>query len=284
MSLDVTASLAVLSVAGRLGLSARLAYCKWMRVHVVSDVHGRADALRRAGDGADALICLGDLLLFIDYADHSQGIFPDLFGAENARRLVELRSAGHFDEARAHSAQLWARLDGDPRAHIEAAVAQQYAELFAAMPVPSYLTYGNVDLPRLWAAHSRPGQHILDGERIELDGWTFGFVGGGLRTAYRTPNELDDDVFAAKVAAVGDVDVLCTHIPPAVPDLLYDTVARRMERGSEAVLEVITKTQPRYVLFGHVHQPLQSRIRIGATECINVGHFRARGVPYLLQW
>ena len=40
----------------------------------------------------------------------------------------------------------------------------------------------------------------------------------------------------------------------------------------------------RYVLFGHVHQPLQSRIRIGDTECINVGHFRATGVPYVLQW
>ena len=198
MSLDGRYRLAAsLSVAGRLGLPARLAYCRWMRVHVVSDVHGRADALRRAGDGADALICLGDLLLFIDYADHSQGIFPDLFGAENARMLIELRSAGRFDEARAHSAQLWARLDGDPRAHIDAAVGRQYAVLFAAMPVPSYLTYGIVDLPRLWSAHVRPGQRVLDGERIELDGWVFGFVGGGLRTAYRTPNELDDDEFAA---------------------------------------------------------------------------------------
>ena len=69
-------------------------------MHVVSDVHGRADALAAAGAGADALICLGDLLLFIDYADHSQGIFPDLFGAEQARLLVELRSDGRFDEAR----------------------------------------------------------------------------------------------------------------------------------------------------------------------------------------
>jgi Icc-related predicted phosphoesterase len=251
---------------------------------VVSDVHGRSDALRRAGEGADALICLGDLLLFIDYADHSQGIFPDLFGADQARELVELRSIGQFDAARALSAKLWAQLDGDPRLHIEAAVGRQYAELFAAMPVPSYLTYGNVDLPRLWADHVRPGQHVLDGQRIELDGWTFGFVGGGLRTAYRTPNEIDDDVFDTKVAAVGNVDVLCAHIPPAVPELLYDTVARRMERGSEALLQVIRETQPRYVLFGHVHQPLQRRIRIGATECINVGHFRASGVPYVLQW
>jgi Icc-related predicted phosphoesterase len=255
-----------------------------MRVHVVSDVHGRADALRSAGDGADALICLGDLLLFIDYADHSLGIFPDLFGAEHARRLVELRSAGNFGEARELSAALWAQLGGDPRQHIEAAVSRQYAELFAAMPVPSYLTYGNVDLPRLWHEHVRPGQHVLDGQRVELDGWTFGFVGGGLRTTYRTPNELDDDEFAAKVEAIGDVDVLCAHIPPAVPELLYDTVARRMERGSEALLAAIEKTRPRYALFGHVHQPLQSRVRIGSTECINVGHFRAQGVPYVLQW
>jgi Icc-related predicted phosphoesterase len=255
-----------------------------MRVHIVSDVHGRSEALRRAGQGADALICLGDLLLFIDYADHSQGIFPDLFGAEQAHKLVELRSDGQFDAARALSAKLWAQLDGDPRQHIDAAASRQYADLFAAMPAPSYLTYGNVDLPRLWADHVRPGQHVLDGQRVELDGWTFGFVGGGLRTAYRTPNEIDDDVFATKVAAVGDVDVLCTHIPPAVPELLYDTVARRMERGSEALLQLVTESRPRYVLFGHVHQPLQSRIRIGTTECINVGHFRASGLPYVLQW
>jgi Icc-related predicted phosphoesterase len=255
-----------------------------MRVHVVSDVHGRADALKKAGDGADALICLGDLLLFIDYADHSQGIFPSLFGAEHARRLVALRDARRFDEAREMSAGLWAQLGGDPRQHIEAAVTRQYSELFAAMPVPSYLTYGNVDLPRMWSDHMRPGHQVLDGERVQLDGWTFGFVGGGLRTAYRTPNELDDDVYAAKVEAIGEVDVLCAHIPPAVPELLYDTVARRMERGSEALLTAIQKTKPRYVLFGHVHQPLQSRIRIGQTECINVGHFRARGTPYVLQW
>ena len=39
------------------------------RVHVVSDVHGNARDLARAGEGADALICLGDLVLFLDYAD-----------------------------------------------------------------------------------------------------------------------------------------------------------------------------------------------------------------------
>jgi Icc-related predicted phosphoesterase len=255
-----------------------------MRVHVVSDVHGRADALKSAADGADALICLGDLLLFVDYADHKNGIFPDLFGAEAAEEFIALRTAQRFDEARQVSARLWAALGGDPAAHVEAAASRQYAELFAALPEPSYLTYGNVDIPRMWAEHLRPGHRVLDGERVELGGWSFGFVGGGLRTVYRTPYELPDDVYAAKVAAVGQVDVLCAHIPPAVPDLLFDTVARRMERGSEALLDAVRMTQPRYLLFGHVHQPLASRITIGRTECVNVGHFRATGTPYALEW
>lgn len=255
-----------------------------MRVHVVSDVHGRADALRRAGDGADALICLGDLLAFLDYADHSRGIFAELFGAAAAAELIALRTAQRFDAARALSARLRATLDGDPASHLDAAVDRQYAELFGAMPTPSYLTYGNVDIPRMWAAHLRPGLRVLDGERAEIGGLTFGFVGGGLRSAYRTPYELDDDVYAAKVEAVGAVDVLCAHIPPDVPELLFDTVARRMERGSEALLAAVHRTQPRYLLFGHVHQPLARAMTIGGTQCVNVGHFRASGTPYVLAW
>ena len=45
-----------------------------MRVHVVSDVHGNVDALARAGDGADALVVLGDLIDFVDYRDPTGGI------------------------------------------------------------------------------------------------------------------------------------------------------------------------------------------------------------------
>jgi Icc-related predicted phosphoesterase len=255
-----------------------------MRVHVISDVHGRTDALRRACDGADALICLGDLLLFLDYADHSRGIFADLFGAQAAREFIALRTAQQFDAAREFSSGLWASLPGEPAATINAAVAAQYAELFDAMPTPAYLTYGNVDIPRLWADHLRAGHQVLDGGRVEIGGLTFGFVGGGLRSVYRTPNEIDDDTFAAKVEAVGAVDVLCAHIPPEVPELLFDTVAQRMERGSQALLDAVHRTQPRYLLFGHVHQPLVDRLTIGSTQCVNVGHFRASGTPYVLQW
>jgi Icc-related predicted phosphoesterase len=253
-----------------------------MRVHVVSDVHGNTEALARAGDGAEALVCLGDLLLFLDYRDHSRGIFPDLFGAENATRLVRMRTERRFEDARAFSAELWSGVGMDRAEAIEGAVRRQYAELFAAFPAPTYATYGNVDLPRLWPEFARAGVTVLDGQTVELGGLTFGFVGGGLPSPMRTPFEITDEEYAAKVAALGRVDVLCTHIPPAVPELTYDTVARRFERGSEAVLEVIRETQPAYALFGHVHQPLARRMRIGRTECVNVGHFNATGRPWVL--
>ncbi|MGW7430849.1 metallophosphoesterase family protein [Streptomyces sp. NPDC054861] len=255
-----------------------------MRVHVVSDVHGNTGALAKAGEGADALICLGDLVLFLDYADHSRGIFPELFGVENADLIVELRTARRFDEARELGRRLWAALEVDRDTAIEAAVRRQYAEMFAAFPTPTYATYGNVDIPRLWPEFARPGTTVLDGDRIELGGLVFGFVGGGLRTPMRTPYEISDEEYAAKVEALGAVDVLCSHIPPDVPELTYDTVARRFERGSRALLDAIRRTRPRYALFGHVHQPLARRMRIGATECVNVGHFAATGRPWALEW
>lgn len=253
-----------------------------MRLHVVSDVHGRADALAKAGDGADALICLGDLIGFLDYDDHGSGIMGSLFGAEAVGRLVALRTASRYQEAREFSRSLWAGRESERMAVLEAAVRAQYAELFAAFPTPTYLTYGNVDIPHLYADYARDGVTVLDGEVVTLGGLTFGFVGGGLQTPMHTPFEISDEAYAEKVAAVGAVDVLCTHLPPHLPGLLYDVRGQRFERGSVAVLEAIQRTQPRYAIFGHVHSPLQRSVRIGRTECINVGHFQASGRPYVL--
>ncbi|WP_374983471.1 metallophosphoesterase [Streptomyces fradiae] len=258
-----------------------------MRIHVVSDVHGNARDLAAAGEGADALLCLGDLVLFLDYADHARGIFPDLFGEENTRRYVALRTDRRFDEARVLARGLWARLAErgvDQATAVESAVRAQYAELFAAFPTPTYATYGNVDLPRLWPEYARPGTTVLDGGRAEIGGLVFGFVGGGLPTPMRTPYEVPEEEYAAKVEALGEVDVLCSHIPPDLPELTYDTVARRFERGSTALLDAIRRVRPRYALFGHVHQPLVRRMRVGATECVNVGHFASSGRPWALEW
>ncbi len=255
-----------------------------MRVHVVSDVHGSVEALSRAAEGADVLVCLGDLVLFLDYQDPGGGIFADLFGAQAAQQLIALRGEKRFDEARAWSADLWAGLGEDRATVLQRKVREQYAALFAVLPDRTYLTYGNVDVPALWPEFLRPGHTVLDGQTADIGGLTWGFVGGGLTTPMRTPYEISDEAYAEKVAALGAVDVLACHIPPDIPELLYDVEARRFERGSSATLQAIRDTQPRLALFGHVHQPLQGRVRIGRTECVNVGHFRGTGTPYALSY
>ena len=264
-----------------------------MRVHVVSDVHGNADALKRAGDGADALVVLGDLVDFVDYRDHEKGIMGALFGAEKVAGFARLRREGTRDETVAYSRALWASLD-DPAAAVDEAVRAQYATLFAAMTAPTYATPGNVDTPDLWTEFAGQGIEVLDGAVTEIGGLRFGFVGGAVlpdgvlprprKGAAWRPYLRAREEFDAAVAQLEDVEVLCTHIPPAVPDLVYDVVARRSELGSDALRELIAVQRPRWSVFGHVHQPLAARRRLGRTECRNVGHFKETGQPYVLRW
>ena len=161
-------------------------------------------------------------------------------------------------------------------------IRQQYRGLFDAMPEPALLTYGNVDVPALWPEFLKAGHQVVDGAVINIEGIRMGFVGGGLASPMRTPYELTEEQYAEKIQALGPVDVLFTHIPPAVPQLTYDTVARRFEVGSGAILEYLKEYAPALHLFGHVHQPLRARARLGKTECMNVGHFHGRKLPFVI--
>jgi Icc-related predicted phosphoesterase len=260
-----------------------------VRIHVVSDVHGNADALARAGDSADALIVLGDLLDFVDYHDYSGGIFGEIFGPDAVAKFAELRRSTVPTEAGAYVRSLWASVE-DPRRRVQEAIRDQYAKLFAAMTAPTYVTPGNVDAPALWSEFAGEGITVLDGEVTEIAGLRFGFVGGTvlaegakLRPGMGwTPYLRSQADFAEGVSRLRDIDVLCSHVPPAIPELTYDVVARRAELGSSALLDCIDRQRPRWSLFGHVHQPLAQRVRHGGTECVNVGHFQRTATPYVL--
>src|SRR5437764_4566483 len=103
--------------------------CWTVRVHVVSDVHGNADALARAGDGADALLVLGDLIDFVDYHDYSAGILGSVFGPRAVHQFAQLRSGGAPGAASAFVRDLWAEVS-DPREVVRQAVIDQYERLF----------------------------------------------------------------------------------------------------------------------------------------------------------
>lgn len=256
-----------------------------MAVYVVSDLHGAEEDLKAALPPGSTLVLLGDLVNFLDYINMT-GILTEVFSLEDVAAVVELRTAGRVDEARAMMQERSRGREEEIRTAIGAKVREQYGSVFAALPNPTYLILGNVDHPGLAAQFATEADGVIlpDGQVLEIEGERFGFVGGALPTPLRVAGEISEEEMKAKVEGLGECDVLCSHIPPDVPELCFDTLAGKSERGSSDLLTYIKEAQPRVAYFGHVHQPLLSSMTIGRTRCINVGYFRStkRAFPHSL--
>lgn len=247
-----------------------------MPVYVVSDLHGAADALHEQVPPGASLLLLGDLINFIDYFSMT-GILTEVFSVATVAEVVRLRTAGDLDQARRVMAERSEGKEEEIRHEIGRRVREEYENVFSVLPDPTYVILGNVDNPGIVATlrSSHPQVRDPDGQVVAIDGERFGFVGGALPTPMHVAGEISEAEMRAKVENLGECDVVCSHIPPAVPELCFDTIARKPERGSKDLLEYIKDVQPRRAYFGHLHQPLISAMRIGRTLCVNVGYFRA---------
>ncbi len=253
-----------------------------IRVTAISDVHGAADLIPSVAASCDVLLVLGDLINVLDYRT-MDGILVDVFGREPVAEAARLRAEGRPDEARAVI-----RSSVDPSDAAAAGVRfmslakAEYERVLASIPDGALVTFGNADVPDLLRGAAPDGVRFVDAGIVEIGAWTFGFVGGGVRTASSvgTPGEVAEEEFEAKLDGLGRVDVVCTHMPPRLPAYTYDVVGRRFEPGSAGLLGFVRRHRPRFALFGHVHNPLMGRGTIGATEMINVGHFQAHGRGY----
>lgn len=252
-----------------------------MRVRAISDVHGAVEHVAAAASDADVLLVLGDLINVLDYRSWT-GILVEAFGREPVQESARLRAEGRFEEAREafrmHAGDLDAARDS-----FLALARKQYEAVFEALPEGTLVTFGNVDIPDMLREHLPDGIRFVDAEAVEIDGVTFGFVGGGVRTPLGIPGEVDEATYDAKFEAVGAVDVICTHMPPRIPWFVYDVVARKFEPGSTGLIAYVQEHQPRYALFGHVHNPMAGRGTIRRTELINVGHFQAHGQGFVIE-
>jgi Icc-related predicted phosphoesterase len=253
-----------------------------MSIYVVSDLHGATDALKKAVPEGSTLLLLGDLINFLDYTSMS-GILTEVFSIEAVEEVVRLRTSGQVLEARKVMHNRAVGREDEVRSEISKRMMEQYEKVFAALPDPTYFILGNVDQPRITHELARSTKAAIEanGEVVDLEGERFGFVGGALPTPLGVAGEVSEEVMKATVDGLGEVDILCSHIPPAVPELCYDTRAEKSERGSRDLLRYIEDVQPRRAYFGHVHQPLLSSLVIGRTECINVGYFRGTGRAFL---
>jgi Icc-related predicted phosphoesterase len=253
-----------------------------MRVTAISDVHGAAEAIPSVASGCDVLLVLGDLINVLDYRT-MDGILVQVFGREPVAEAARLRAEGRFDEARrAFRSRVAPEEEAGLRTRFLDLARVDYERVFEAIPAGALVTFGNVDVPDLLRAVMPDGVRFVDGEAVRIGAWTFGFVGGGVRTPLAIPGEVAEGEYDAKLERIGAVDVVCTHMPPRLPGYTYDVVARKFEPGSVGLVGHVRCHRPRFALFGHVHNPLVPRGTIGATELVNVGHFQANGVGFTL--
>lgn len=248
-------------------------------IRLISDVHGAVVALRRVVAEPGTLLILGDLINFIDYRNNS-GIVADVAGKEFVDRIVGLRTEGDFTAA----GEVWRDhmrgREDEYRRRYAKAIQAAYEEICEPLEgVEAYATYGNVDNPDVMQRVLPDSVRFVEAERFELDGQVFGMVGGGVPTI-NSPGEIEDDVMAQRLARVGPVEVLCTHVAPAVQPLATDVVGGRA-KGSDALRSYLEKHQPRFHYFGDIHQPQAVSWMVGSTRCINIGYFRATGRAFV---
>jgi Icc-related predicted phosphoesterase len=252
-------------------------------VKVVSDLHSGVEALAREVQPDDTLLLLGDLINVIDYGA-MDGILVDVYGADAVAEVVTLRAQRRFDEARVVMQRRREGREEEVAARFQTLIREAYRRVAEALPRRTYVILGNVDSPGIATevlSEYAPGAELVDGAVLEIDGMRVGFVGGGLPTPLHVAGEVSEEEYDAKLGGLGRVDVVCSHVPPDLPELTYDTVARRRERGSASLLVYVRDFQPIRVFFGHIHQPLLSSTHMGRTHLMNAGYFRRtqRAIP-----
>lgn len=244
-------------------------------MRLIADVHGAVAALRRVAREPGPLLILGDLINFIDYRDN-QGIVTEVSGQEFTDQMVALRTVGEAVAAGALWQEFRKGREDELRRAYDEAIEAAYDEILGPLAgTECYVTFGNVDRPSMMKQKLPGGVRYVDGEVVEIEGLRVGFAGGGI-ISIGTQGEVSDEEMAAKLQQIGDVDMLCTHVPPAIPAVQKDVIAGRA-KGSEAIVEFLHRTRPRWHYFGDVHQPQATTWRVGSTICRNVGYFRATG-------
>ncbi len=244
---------------------------------LIADVHGAVTKLRALVAATDEqLVVLGDLINFVDYRT-MDGILAELAGRDWVRRLIQLRTEGRIDEARA----LWSKVrEGDAndlQQRTADLIEAAYEEICGALEgADAVVTFGNVDRLEVLQRYLPEGNTFIEAGLLEIEGWAVGVVGGGVPSGLRVPGELSDDEMARRLSALGPVEILCTHVPPAVPQLQRDVVGGT-QKGSQAVLEYVLEHRPQFHYFGDIHQPQAINWVVGDTLCRNAGYFRATG-------
>lgn len=245
-----------------------------MAVKILSDIHGEYGAIKEQLERDDVAVMLGDYLNLIDFRT-MDGILAQVYSRDEVVRALALIAKGNKKEARQ---QIRATIGGtaEKNEKVRELIVQSYEEFFASIPCKCFMLYGNTDGPEVMRGFAGGKNELVESGVVTVGGERFGMVSGAPYGPWNVglPGEMETERYNGLVASLGPVDVLCTHYPPAVPDLTWDMLGNRDEEGSAALLDFIDAHTPAYHYFGHVHHPRSSRAARGNTRLVNAGFFR----------
>ena len=135
-------------------------------VLIVSDIHGRFDALASLAGSGETLLVLGDLINLLDYRT-GEGIIADVMGGDFGRRVSRRRADSDYGGMR----ELWQESASGRREEVMAAMADEVASSYelcrqALTGARAYVTYGNVDRPNILRESLPEGVEFVDGDVV----------------------------------------------------------------------------------------------------------------------
>ena len=241
----------------------------------ISDIHHGLDSLSTLPKDKGPLVILGDLINWIDYRN-GEGIAKDVFGEENVNELMNLRKKHDFSKRK----KMWEQLFSEDRElkqqKIQDSIYKQYEDVFKLLKnFEVFLIPGNVDSLEILEETKTKNVTNIDGKVLDYRNIKLGFAGGGVPTPINARGEISEEEFKTKLEKLGNIDIICTHAPPFIDELITDVITNKKEQGWESLKTFIEDKKPKFSLFGDVHQPKAYEWILGSTKCINIGYFRS---------
>ncbi len=254
-----------------------------MKIKLLADIHGEVDALREVIEPGDTAVLLGDLLNWVDF-NSLEGMLSEVLEKQEIAQLLGEIEQGNIKKAKIMAAAFLKNV-GVHHEKLRGIARSAYEELFSAIPCRAYVIYGNTDYPDILKECLPSNIELIETGCMEIGGARFGFVSGvpPYRWGVGLPGEIDAETYRKRIDNLEPVDILCTHFPPAYPELTFDVKAKRSEEGSSALTEYIEKVKPDYAFFGHVHQPREKSKQVGRSKLINTGYFRKEKKAFVLE-
>ncbi len=262
-----------------------------MRILAIGDPHGDLAAIRKIPiKDCDAIVLTGDL---------------------GSASLARKRAFERIDRERRNLPEKTYSPKEKKRAFMEPYTSTVRLVRYLARHAPVYTVFGNIEcsnqetkdiaeaiglpLPFIYDALRKiKGVTIINNRIVKMGGIRIGgveyFLDASWVQEFR-PKDYAEHLFFAKKESkkverllqhYGKIDLLVAHQPPyKVLDKVTAKFApahwRGKHAGSKVLLQYIKKTQPTFVVCGHIHEG-EGRMKVGKTQVFNLG---VAGYAYL---